>query len=234
MKYCLINQAAGLGDIIFCQKIAIKIKERYNIPIIWPVIPEYLHIKDYIDNDIIFVDVNSNFQGKNYMQTKTSFANDELIYLALNRANLNIGGRIMEAKYKSVQLSHEDWVDYFSFKRNKEKENCLFYDILKLKDSEEYILVNKQFSSPPHTIIWDIKFPSNFKKVDMCYVEDFSIFDWCKVIEEATGIYTMDSSITLFIEKLNTKAKYIEITSRRPGNWSEVDYLYKKPFKKAN
>ena len=234
MKYCLINQGAGLGDIIFCQKIAVKIKEKYNIPVVWPVIPEYLHIKDYITNDINFVDYNSNFEGKEFMQNQESFDNDNVLYLALNCSSHFTHGLIMESKYAIVGLSHEDWVDYFNFKRNKDKEDYLFYNILNLKDNEEFILVNRHYSSPPNTLFQELNFPLNVRSVEMKILEGFSVFDWCKVIEKASGIYTTDTCIILFLEKLNLKASVVEIMSRRPGYWGEIDYIIKKPFKKMN
>jgi hypothetical protein len=234
MKYCLINQGAGLGDIIFCQKIAVKIKEKYNIPIIWPVIKEYLHIKDYITNDICFVDYHSDFKGKQYLQNNSSIDNDEVLYLSLHNASLYTSSAIMESKYKIIGLSHDDWVDYFNFQRNKDKEESLFYDILNLKDNEEFIFVNRQYSSPPGILFQNLNFPINVRNVEMKLIEGFSVFDWCKVLENAIGIYSIDTCINYFIEKLNLKAKHIEITSRRPGNWSEIDYLFKKPFTKMN
>jgi hypothetical protein len=234
MKYCLINQGAGLGDIIFCQKIAVKIKEKYNIPVIWPVIKEYLHIKDYITNDISFVDYDSDFIGKEHMSNNKSFDNDEILYLALHCSSHHTSKRIMESKYENVGLSHHNWLDYFNFNRNKNKENELFYDVLKLKDDEEYIFVNRYFSSPPNVQIQNLNFPSHMRKIEMEMLEGFSVFDWCKVIENASGIYTTDTCIILFLEKLNLKTSIVEMTSRRPGYWGEIDYILKKPFKKMN
>ena len=68
----------------------------------------------------------------------------------------------------------------------------------------------------------------------MQFIKGYSIFDWCKVLENATGIYSMDTCINFFIEKLNLKTKIIEITSRRPGDWTEIDYIFNKSFTKMN
>lgn len=234
MKICLIRQPAGLGDIIFCQKIAVRIMQKYNMPIIWPVIKEYSDIGNYIKNGIWFVDENSDFYGKDCYNKNFIIDNDNLLYLPLQSASHVVNKKIFESKYGLVNLSFNDWLDYFTFERNRSKEDFLFYNILNLKDDEEYILVNRKFASPPNTMEYDISFPKNIRCVDLRTVEGFSIFDWCKVLENAVGIYSMDTCINFFIEKLNLKATNIEITSRRPGNWSEIDYIFKKSFVRMN
>ena len=35
----------------------------------------------------------------------------------------------------------------------------------------------------------------------------YSLFDWCKVFENATEIHTVDTSLSYIFEKLNLKAK---------------------------
>ena len=65
MKICLIRQPAGLGDILFCQKIAKRIIEKYNLDIIWPVIPQFEWISQYLSSDrITFVSTESDFTKK--------------------------------------------------------------------------------------------------------------------------------------------------------------------------
>ena len=47
MKKCLIRQPAGLGDIVFLQKIAKKlVKKGYEVH--WPVIQPYEYVQDYM------------------------------------------------------------------------------------------------------------------------------------------------------------------------------------------
>ena len=53
-KICLIRQPAGLGDILFCQKIADKIKNKYNIKVLWPVIDGYSFLKNELKAHLLF------------------------------------------------------------------------------------------------------------------------------------------------------------------------------------
>ena len=51
-KICLINQPAGLGDILLCQKMAYYyIDKGYNI--LWPVNSRYNYLNEYIGNEKI-------------------------------------------------------------------------------------------------------------------------------------------------------------------------------------
>ena len=64
-KICLIRQPAGLGDILFCQKIADKIKSKYNIKVLWPVIDNYISLNTELQTTTEFCSINSDFAYKN-------------------------------------------------------------------------------------------------------------------------------------------------------------------------
>ena len=65
MKYAIINQPAGLGDIFYLQKIS-KLLSKNNFNIIWPVISQFSYIKDYIkETNITFVSEKEDFKYKN-------------------------------------------------------------------------------------------------------------------------------------------------------------------------
>ena len=65
-KICLINQPAGLGDILLCQKIANHVIE-LGYKVIWPVVDQYNYISEYIINpNIEFCSINSEFYGKEF------------------------------------------------------------------------------------------------------------------------------------------------------------------------
>jgi hypothetical protein len=233
MKKCLIRQPAGLGDIFVCQKIALRVLQKYNIPVIWPVIKEYEYIKDYIKNGIIFINENEDFEHKDiYLSKENMIDNENLLFIPLHGdvRHFSMNGKIYQNKYKCVGLSYDDWVDYFTFERNHEKENYLFYDILKLKDGEKYNLINRMYGSPPNTLIANFDFPKNVKNVEINYYKDITVFDWCKVLENANEIYTTDTCYILLAEKL--KCNTLNIFTRRSGNWSEIDYILNKNFNK--
>lgn len=235
MKKCIIRQSAGIGDIFVCQKIGLKILKKYKIPIIWPIIKEYTYLKDYIKNGIIFIDENEQFEFKDlYLNCNNLIDNDQVMFIPLHGDSYhnNMDCKIYEKKYKRLGLNCENWKDYFNFERNIERENHLFYNILKLKDGEKYNLINRMFGSPPNTVTADFIFPQNDKYIEIKFYEGINIFDWCKVLENANDIYTTDTCYILLAEKLNLKSKKINIYSRRSGNFSEIDYILSKDFNK--
>jgi len=232
-KFCLIRQPAGLGDIISCQKIACKIIEKYNYPVIWPVIEQYKDIGNYINTGVWFPSVNDDFPGKHVYHARNVIDNDEILYLPIQDADAILNDLILKSKYKLVGLNYSDWYKYFKFNRNTSKENYLYYNILQLTDDTKYTLVSRKYGSLPEQKNWEIKFPTDLPVVEMNIINGFNLFDWCKVIENASKIYAIDSAINYFIEVLDLAATDIEITTRRPGYWGQIDYIFNKPFRKV-
>jgi hypothetical protein len=228
-KICLINQPAGLGDIFFIQKIVQDfINKGYNV--IYPVLSQLLYIKDYIKTpNLEFVGVDDMFPYRSIYGKYNIVEMSDLIYLPITFANSKFGGCIMRAKYRMVDLDHSDWVESFNFVRNIEKENHLFYNILNLKDGEEYNFVNRTYGTPPHSATKHEVQPLNdLKNIENKYYDGINIFDWCKVIENATNIYTIDTSFLFIMEKLNLKASNnkLEMWSRH-SHYEYVDGLFK-------
>lgn len=213
-KRIVINQPAGLGDILFCQKIK-KTFENEGFEVVWPVIKEYSWIKEYIEGN--YIDINE-FKSK---------PNDVIIDLS-NANYMFPNKKIMEAKYFLVDIDYSDWLKFFNFNRNIEKENELYYNILGLKDNEEYILVSRNYGSPPNFLKFPIETNTNIKNIELDFYNDFTLFDWCKVMENAKEIHMIDSSINFILEKINTNVLYLY--TRRKNNFSEIDYLFKKDY----
>ena len=219
MKTCLIIQPAGLGDIFFCQKIATHYSKNLGFKVIWPVYEHFLYIKDYIKNDVEFIKHNSNI---NY--------NSFNFVLKLEMAGRLLPGTVQEVKYTLAKVSFEDWANYFNFERNVQRENNLYYDILNLKDNSEFVLVNRNFASPPGVLRKEFKVISSHLQIEMKILEDSHLFDWCKVLEKAKGIYTMDTAIQYIIEKLDIMAE-LHVWSRFiPATFDHLRNLFKKPW----
>jgi len=233
-KVCLIRQPCGLGDIMICQKIAIKIYEKYNIPIIWPVIEEYNYLNSYLDNNIWFPSINSDFPFKDVYNSKAIIDNDNVLFLPLQDADQLINDKIFKCKYKMVNLKYDDWRSFVRLKRNFSKEHYLFNNILKLNKNEKYALVLRKYGALPDSKIHPFKYKTNLRIVEVDVLDNFTLFDWSTVIENAEEIYTIDTSIILLIELLSIKAKKIGYASRwnNGKDWSEVDYVLDVPFEK--
>lgn len=232
-KICIIKQPAGLGDILFTSKIR-KMFTDIGFHVINPVIPEYYWIDEYLDGDLPIL--NNNFKyfdlynNFNDLTPKTfKIDNEEILILPLVTADRLFPGSVMDAKYKLLNINFNDWSNFFSFKRNFEKENDLYYNVLKLKDGEEYIFVNSNMGSPPNSVNININISTNIKKIDLSFYDGFSLFDWIKVLECAKEIHFVESSLNYILEVLNIESEKVYVYSKHnPPNFFHVKHLFSK------
>jgi hypothetical protein len=247
-KICLIYQPCGLGDILFLQKVC-KHYISKGFRIIYPVVYEYFWLSEYIP-EIEFISWGDNERKLThkdklpdniefpYKEYYSPFSNhiftDNFVYLNFFQQNQ---GRIMEFKYNSINIEYNDWADYVTFKRNIEKENDLYYNILGLSDDDDYVFVNRNYQMRPSVLSYGkiSNNPSfyNKKVVEMSIIEGFTLFDWCKVLEKASSIHMIETSLNYILESNELKNK---ITSdlnlyHRNNNYNEVRYLFKLNWK---
>jgi len=229
MKLCLIKQPAGIGDVFFCQKIA-KAMMSQGYQIVWPLRPDIVWIRDYI-KDIYFPSVDDSFPGKDIFDSASGYViekNGAFISTATADITHN-DGKTMSSKYSMVGLDYDDWQDYFDFDRNLDKENELYYNVLGLTDDAEFIFINNLYNT-------DIKNSNLFSEnnfdlpvVELKILDGFTLFDWCKVLEKAKKIYTINTSINYIIEVIDTSYDEYVIYAHDEKNKTEIDYLFKKP-----
>ena len=210
----LINQPAGLGDIIFCQKIAKLLKTKYNHTVIWPVVKDLEYVKDYLDFD--------------------GFTINNPLW-PTNRINLAIadrifGGSVLKAKYELVRLDWRDWKDYVGLKRNHEKEQSLYNKLN--PNNEEYIIVSKLIGTPPGQREIPMKINSNKKIIEVSLIEGYNPFDWCLLLENASEIHMVDTSFNYIMELINVKTKNLHLYSRFYPNtdFSHIEGLFSLPW----
>lgn len=207
---CLIRQPAGLGDIIFCQKIAKKLIE-LGYEIIWPLSKHYSYIKDYIVcPKVSFVIETGDFLYKNvYVNDSHNFIQtDGFLYLPLQRVNplmFENEKSMMIAKYKYCQMDHHDWMDYVKFNRNKEREEYL-KNFLGIQNGEKYNFINNLYGTPPYTARNENIIPrNNFKNIYMNIYDWDHVFDWLGVIEKAEEIHTVETSLCYLMTCIGLK-----------------------------
>lgn len=230
-KICFLNQPAGLGDIIFCLKIGFFYKAK-GYDVIWPVSKVYLEtIKEHIIAPINFVDTNSEIALK-YKEVKEPYYSDDLVILPLDGCTRFIKNKkIMEAKYEAAKVEKfDDWNDYFYSRRDYFKETNLYHNVLGLEEDEKYCLVSKNYASPPDYLKFPMSINTSLKIVELDFKPSFTLFDWCKVLENASEIYMIDSSINFLIDKLRMKTDNLYLYSRRGSDFSEIDYLFKTKY----
>lgn len=216
MKNALIFLPGGLGDILFMQKLShLFIEDGYKVT--WPVFHEFSWLKNYIPNiNWVILDTKDNpwqvgtplsdevnFVGKEYYSNQTNiFETDDFLYYN-GHGNLEYGPE-MQRKYNAVSVDWRDWREYVFFSRNNSKENELFYDILGLKDDDDYVYVNRHWQTRPTKEIYNAisSDPEHYgcKVVQHNIIEGFSVFDWCKVLEKANGINMIATSMCFILE----------------------------------
>lgn len=215
MKFVLIRQPAGLGDILFSLKIALKINEKYNPDqIIWPVCDQYIDACKYIDvpNNFIFVNENDAFLGKDLFNstTKEIIKTDEYIYIPLQHAceAIRNGDYIQNlyAKYEFVGLQYNDWAEYVKINRNTQKEDELYNNII--KTDEPYILVNRNYGTLSQKR-QDMHIASDLRVVEFDYVLDYNLFDWIKIILNAKEVHTIQTSLAYLLDALKLQNVHI-------------------------
>lgn len=233
MKTCVINQPAGLGDIFFTQKIAHFLSE-LEYEIFWPVNPEIVWVKDYVLSPAKFCSIEDDFPEKDYYFNSNILVDGPMFkYLPLKIANQVFPSEpIMNSKYTLAKLKWEDWAYYFNFQRDEEKENSLYYDILGLKDGEEYTFVNKNYGTQPNYLVFSgIQPRENNRIVEMGFLPEYTLFDWCKVLENASAIYMVDSSLNYIMEKISIKTKNLYLYPRhKEYTVKQIKHLFTLPW----
>jgi hypothetical protein len=228
------------------QKISHFIKA-LGYEVYWPVISEFKWLNNYI-KDFHFISWNDEvnhisapplpeevvfpYKEKYLVETKTEI--NESLFFFQGFINVN---PIMAGKYNSIDLDWKDWRDYVIFDRNKEKEDELYYDVLNLKDEEEFIFVNRKYCTRPNIMTFNgldhIINRSKKRIIDMSIIDGFSLFDWCKVLEKASEIHMIETSLNYLLEspnlynKIKTKSLYLY---SRQSSFHEVEYLFNLPW----
>jgi len=208
MKPCLIKQPAGIGDVFFLQKIAHLYRER-GCEIIWPLRDDIFWISEYI-SDITWYKESDNFPGKELFNYAGFGETDNFIYIDTSTADRTFNPdptRIMSSKFGMVGLDHTDWWKYFKFTRNHQKENELYYDVLKLKDDSEYVFVNDLTNTDVRKTSSLSENSYEYPVINNQIIDGFTLFDWTKVLENAKEIHTQPTSLCFIVDVIDTNAK---------------------------
>lgn len=237
MKY-IFNQFQGLGDILFCEPIAKHFYENGKNQIIWPVNAEFLWLNEYLPyiNFVAKHQYNFNWestfigQNNDEYHIPLRFANP--IFRKLHPHDYSDQYHTMLDKYRLLNLDTSLWRT-LKWIRNIEKENELFYKH-GLLDNTPYILVNNNWSA--NTINIQVSNDQNYPIVYMNKIDNYTMLDWAKIIENAHEIHTVSTSNLYMIETLNIIAKRVYIYPRRPreNNFDGISEFVNKKFYLVN
>ena len=227
-KICLIKQPAGIGDIFFTQKIANHfISQGYEV--VWPVIEQFEFIKDYIKVDgLTFINENKDFPNKNlyfHGYNKPMEVSEDFLYLPIQHFDRNFpNDSVMHSKYKMMNMDYSDWLNYFTFERNLQREENLInhYNA----QDKEFVFVNRMYGSPPDSK--PCPHMGQFENsIEMEYLGWDNLFDWIGLLLKAKHIYTVETSILYIISKLGLKN--VTVYSRHnPPSFHQVEHIFDK------
>ena len=198
--------------------------------IIWPLRPDIIWIKNYI-KEFNFPTTEDDFPMKDIYQNGAGCAIEEAgAFISTATADMTHNdGKIMRSKYSMLNIDHSDWQNYFRFTRNIDKEEDLYYNVLGLKDDSEFVFINNLHNTD--VINSGILSPENYDLpvVELKIIDGFTLFDWCKVLEKAKSVYTINTSINYIIDVLETSYERYVIIAHNEQNKTEIDYLFKTP-----
>ena len=135
----------------------------------------------------------------------------------------------MSSKYSMLDLDHSDWQDYFHFERNLDKENDLYYNVLGLQDDSQFAFINNLYNTDVRNSHLLSKEQFDLPTVELKIIDGFTLFDWCKVLEKAKQIHTINTAINYLIDVIDTSYDEYIIYAHNESNKYQIDYLFKKP-----
>jgi hypothetical protein len=214
-----IIQPGKLGDIIICLPIA-KYYADQGKHVIWPIFNNLISMLKEVIDYVTFIPVSNNVyecveQAKrvlyNYNVTDifdiaATFpgSTSTIEYVKLGDGLGDIKFDLF--KYNKCNVPFDNKWNLI-YNRNIEKENQIINDLVK---HPKYDIVSTKHSRGEISIIFESKY-------QIIHVnENYNIFHWRKIIEQANCIALVDSSLANFVEQCNIDTKKILI--QKPGH----------------
>lgn len=215
----LISQPFGLGDHIFTVTIARDLIKK-GMEVVYPVQGHYLEGNKRAYPDIQWVHVDEIDNGLLEIKRKEKAGGYEVYPLRWANEILRLPYKdCMKAKYLWYGWNYRDWTKNAQWARNSETEAKLAELV---GATGEYTLVNRYFRGDASGVA-DIRVEGNV--VEMRNIEGFSLFDWGQVIENASQIHTVSTSILYMLEMMLFN-HVIHLYKRWPDERDHRNYQY--------
>lgn len=225
----IVSQRFGLGDILFLVPLIRKWQANGD-KVLWPVVKEYLNIQRNFP-DIEFCDATKlhiNYDNRNRHQWK-EYTVEPLCWSDLYKGP---PANCMRAKYDLYNEDFMMWKELY-WERSYEREMLLFHEVVyphfktNLEPGFQYNLISDRWGGLAQgQYVVPIKVDNGLPNVYLKYVEGFNLLDWAAVIENATYIHTVGSSINYMMEVLDLKAKEVHLYKRAPRERHFLYYSY--------
>lgn len=218
------QQYFGAGDAIFIQSLLKQIGGK----VLYPILPQFVEGFNRAYPDVTFIDyrmLNINYESKvEVVQGDTRILPiryaDQILKVPYHHC--------MRAKYDLYDIDYTTWRDVM-FKRDVNREIELRNEVGAVG---EYNLIScfygsgAQFQKP-------IEPDNGLVNVYMRNIEGYSLFDWSYIIQNATTIHAVSSSIVYLLELLDLKAAEVHLYGRHhePKTWlKNIEYLLTKKY----
>lgn len=215
-----------LGDAIWSQTL---IKELSNgKPILWGTEAQFVEGLQRAYPDIFWIDVKALNNEYQHFKLDCIIGGCRVIPIGHSSEILKVPYKqVMRAKYDCYGYDWNIWRTTM-YQRDVSRETKLA-DLLKLP--AEYNLINTRFKSN-ETGNYPVAVNNGLPNIVMDNYKGFSLFDWSYVIENATSIHTVSTSLLFIMELLTLKAKEIHLYPRLPEekNFENVEYLFTKDY----
>lgn len=218
----LISQPFGCGDVIYSMQLArIWIEQGHSIT--WPVFPQFVSQLQRAYPFITFVD---------WQTIPAPYdCRDEIDwngyrYIPLRWANEIMGqpyDRCMANKFELFNLPFSDWRKGAMWERDGLKERRLSLAF----GASTNIVVNRTYGSDGKM---RVNVPYNDGDILMVPSAEYSLFDWAAVLENATEIHTVSTSIIYPLEMLDITCPIHLYARPTDPKFSQVSYLFTKPY----
>ncbi len=210
MKKITILSHQGLGDLILCNSIIRNYAKQYDQ--VYVIAPENnyrtisIMYKDLKNVEVVYID---------WGEIHNIYTNDILFDNVLRKYNIydssiiklgfiNFQNSFDETFFIQANIAFEKkWSDFY-LERNIEREKEVFYDILNLKDGDNYVFVHDD-----HIRGYHINEKYLNEKIIRPDNKDISIFDYLYTIEKAKEVHCMNSSFICLIDTMLLKNENI-------------------------
>lgn len=214
-----IIQPGKLGDIIICLPIA-KYYANQGKHVIWPIFHNFVSMFKEVIDYVTFIPVTNNVY-ECVAQSKQVLHNYNVINIFDIAATfpgsmctdeyVKLGDGIGDTKfdlfkYNKCNVPFDNKWDLV-YNRNIEKENEIINDLVK---QPKYDVVSTKHSQGEIPIL----FESKYQIINVN--ENYNIFHWRKIIEQANCVALVDSALANFVEQCNITTNKILI--QKPGH----------------
>ena len=234
MPVCVINQPAGLGDILWIQPI-VDHMIGLGYEVVYPVNDLYYEMisRSIRKDGLRWVPETGEYPMKECFSSIDPIKLGEDLYLPIQYSDRHLPSYpVMACKYFLLDIPVTNWHTHINFERDKGREDRVF-EVYGIDRNVDYTLTNITYGTPPNHITRDISTHTNQTKhpvVEMSYEKDLEngicLFDWIGVVEKAKEIHTIETSLCFLVD-IFAQTPYIFMYGRLhepPGRLTSLVY----------